>query len=302
MPGDQPEIRDSLLHVADLHFWHVTFNPLRLLNKRVLGNFNVWWRRRHQFEMENALPFIDALDTAGPRTILLTGDFSSTSLDEEFVRARQFVDALRGRGVALYLMPGNHDVYTFESVRKRRFETHFSEYLSEAGLPVRYTLPGGTPLILVPTVCPNLVSSRGRITDAEVAAVKELLAGAPEPVLVAGHYPVLHKTPSYETNSERRLRNADALCDALGQSGKRILYIAGHVHRFSYVTDSRYPNLTHLTTGTFFGLNKREYIDGEFARIDVTGPGFVLHRHTHQNKWYCAEALRQAEIAFRSAT
>ena len=79
---DTESARDKLLHVADLHFWHITMNPLRLLNKRILGNYNVWLKRQHQFVMHRAAPFVDALADAGPKNILFTGDFSSTSLDE----------------------------------------------------------------------------------------------------------------------------------------------------------------------------------------------------------------------------
>ena len=285
MPSAGAPSRDTLLHVADLHFWHVTVDPLRLLNKRALGNFNVWWRRRHQFVMERAFPFIDALDTAGPRTLLLTGDFASTSLDEEFVRAREFVDALRARNFGIHLIPGNHDVYTFGSVRKRRFERYFGEWLPPQGLPARVTLPGGTPIILVPTVCPNLVSSRGRITDAEIARTAELVAAAPAPVIVAGHYPLLDKTATYELNAERRLRNAAALRSALGNAGKPVLYIAGHVHRFSYTADPRHANLTHLCTGTFFGTNEREHIQGEFTELTIGADRFEVVRNTFNGKW-----------------
>jgi 3',5'-cyclic AMP phosphodiesterase CpdA len=284
-PDSQTTPRDTLLHVADLHFWHVTLTPLRFLNKRLLGNFNVWWRRRHQFVMERATPYIDELVAAGPRNVLLTGDFASTSLDEEFVRARAFVEQLRNKEFAIHLMPGNHDVYTFESVRGRRFEQYFSGFYPPDGLPARLTLPGGTPLVLVPTVCPNVVSSRGRITDTEVARVKDLLAVAPEPLIVAGHYPLLDRTAAYEMTPERRLRNAAALRDTLGNCGKRVLYVAGHVHRFSYVADPKYPNLAHLCTGTFFGRNHREGIDGEFVELHVTGSSFSVYRHTHRDAW-----------------
>jgi hypothetical protein len=97
---------------------------------------------------------------------------------------------------------------------------------------------------------------------------------------VAGHYPLLDNTPGYRLTPERRLRNAEGLRAALGACGRRVLYVAGHVHRFSYVRDSKYPNLEHLTTGTFFGRNKREGVHGEFSEIRVTHERFEVIRHT----------------------
>lgn len=295
--NSQSAPRDTLLHVADLHFWKVTCNPLHLLNKRVLGNFNVWWKRRHQFAMERAAEFAEGLVAAGPKTLLFTGDFTSTSLVEEFAMARAFVDVLREKQFDIHAIPGNHDVYTFETVRARRFEKYFADCYPQTGLPARVTLRGGTPLILVPTVCPNFVSSKGRITDAEVARTSELLAQASGPILVAGHYPLLDKTHGYEMTKDRRLRNAAALRDALGKSGKRILYIAGHVHRFSYVRDPDFENLSHLCTGTFFGRNTRENIDGEFSELHVNNVDFNLTRHTHTNKTWSS----RAELEFGSS-
>ncbi|HRI87677.1 MAG TPA: metallophosphoesterase [Candidatus Hydrogenedentes bacterium] len=277
--------RDTLLHVADLHFWHVTWNPLQLLNKRALGNANVFFRRARHFAMDRAASFVDTLDAAGPKTMLFTGDFSSTSLDAEFVRARQFVDAVHARGFDIHLLPGNHDVYTFGSQRTRRFEHHFAPYLHADGCPARVTLPGGTPMILVPTVCANWLSSRGRISDEEIAQVRALVDATEGPIIVAGHYPVLARTVAYELTPQRQLRNATALHDALGESGKEILYIAGHVHRFSYGRDPRHRNLTHLTTGTFFGHNAAEGLSGEFCEVRVNPTGFSVIRHTFDGAW-----------------
>lgn len=272
--------RDTLLHVADLHFWKVTYNPLHLLNKRVLGNFNVWWKRRHQFAMDRAAEFVEGLVAAGPKTLLLTGDFTSTSLVDEFAMARAFVDVLREKQFDIHAIPGNHDVYTFESLRALRFEKYFGDCYPSGGLPARVTLPGGTPLILVPTVCPNYISSQGRITNAEVARTSELLAQSGEVVIVSGHYPLLDDTHAYQLTKERRLRNSHTLRKVLGTSGKHIVYIAGHVHRFSYLRDPDFPNLSHLCAGTFFGRNTRESIEGEFAEIHVGGGDFTVYRHT----------------------
>lgn len=277
--------KDTLLHVADLHFWTVVVNPLRLLNKRFLGNLNVWLRRGRTFPMREAVPFVDALAATSANQVLLTGDFTSTSLDEEFLLARRFVDVLSDSGFTLNLMPGNHDVYTFEARRKRRFEHHFAPYVPREGYPALRRLAGGTPLLLAPTVCPNWVSSKGRITLQETEQVKRLLGGLPPVAIVSGHYPLLDKTHGYELTRERRLRNADALRRVLGDSGLTILYVAGHVHRFSYTRDPDYPNLSHLSTGAFFHINRRERIRGEFARICVFADGFEVHRHTLSESW-----------------
>jgi len=283
---DKEQPRDTVCHVADLHFWKVVTNPLRLLNKRFLGNLNLWLRRRREFNMDRAEPFADALAATGITQVLLTGDFSSTALEEEFAMAAAFVRGLRRRGLEVALMPGNHDVYTFEACRKGHFERHFEEFLPKDGYPTRLVLPGGTPLILVPTAVPNPLSARGRVTRKTLEVVRALLDDCPAgPVLVAAHYPLRHRTAHYASPPQHRLRNAAALRELLGKSDRRILYVAGHVHRFSYVRDAAFPTLEHLTTGAFFRENPRAGEHGEFTEIQVLDTGFKIFRHCREQEW-----------------
>lgn len=276
---------DSLIHIADLHFWQVVLNPFLLLNKRFLGNANVWYRRRHEFACQNAAGYSEEVARVGIQPVLLTGDFTSTATEAEFEMGAGFIRGLEEAGLEPIAIAGNHDVYTFESVRARRFEHYLGAWSAGESLPRRKDLPGGTPLVFVPTVCPNLLSSRGRISASDVEAVEALVRDCPSPLIVAGHYPVLRKTYAYRTTSSRDLRNAEALREVLGASGKRILYVAGHVHRFSATQDTKYPGLSHLTTGTFFGRNEREGVQGEFAEICVDGEEFRVIRHTRNGGW-----------------
>lgn len=277
---------DRLIHITDLHFWEIVTNPLELLNKRFLGNLNVIYRRRHEFHMTQAEPYADHIASLEIGTCLIGGDFTSTATHGEYAKGRDFVDGLARRGLHIQLMAGNHDVYTFESVRKRRFEQYFAPFMAANDLPSRSTLPGGTPLITVPTVCPNFLSSAGRIGDEDAAATRALIDACPDgPILVAGHYPILHKTRHYDSGKSRQLRNADSLRRALGESGRRILYIAGHVHRFSYTQDSRYPNLRHLTTGALFLQRRGQDIRGAFSVIGVDKDGFQVDWHEYSNEW-----------------
>lgn len=280
-----PRYDCSFVHIGDIHFWHVVFNPLRLLNKRMLGNINVISKRRHEFRIENVEAFADEVAATGVSNVVLTGDFASTSLPEEFAVAADFVRGLRRRGMTVHLLPGNHDVYTFESARRRRFEQHFSEFLPPGGYPAITMLSDGIPLILVPTVCPRILSARGVVSEDTVSKVRSLLAGCGATAVVAAHYPVLHETHGYASHLGRRLANAEALRRALGESGKMIIYVAGHVHRFSRETDHTYPNVRYVTAAAFCRQDEVTGIQGEFNEIRVGEGAFTVIRHVKRATW-----------------
>lgn len=279
-------IRDQLIHITDLHFWRLIFNPLQLMSKRFVGNLNVFLRRRHEFIMHRAEEFADVAAATGVETFLLTGDFTSTSTHEEFRIAVDFVHYLEQKGLHVISIPGNHDVYTFEGTRRKRFEQYFAPFLTPESYPSKLTLAGGTPLVLVPTVTPNIISSKGRITNREIREAAEMVAAcAPGPVVVAGHYPMLTKTYAYDSKPSRQLRNAERLRHALGETGREILYLSGHVHRFSYVEDVDYPHLHHMTTAAFFLRRHLEQIHGEFSEVHIDSEGFHIYRHCCDESW-----------------
>jgi 3',5'-cyclic AMP phosphodiesterase CpdA len=284
MPEPAPP-RDRLLHITDLHFWRVVTNPFRLLNKRFLGNLNVLLRRRHEYAMELAPRYVTALVDTGIRNVLLTGDLTSTAMEEEFASARGFLEMLRSHGLNVILLPGNHDLYTFEAHRKKRFEKYCQDFLPRMPYPVRVELPGGTPLLLVQTACPNLFSTRGRVNREAIEAMAALVDGSPAPALVAAHYPLLSETYGYTLHPLRQLRNAALLRARLGRSRRTLLYVCGHTHRFSYVRDPEFPSLEHLTTGAFLRHDAQSGRLGEFAEIHVFDNGFEVYRHVHEGQW-----------------
>jgi hypothetical protein len=286
-----PQPIDTFNHIGDIHFWHVVRNPFRLLNKRFIGNLNVWLHRRHEFLLENADTFADWAAGTGIRDVVMTGDFTSTATHREFGLAVRLVKRLDRHGLTIAMVPGNHDVYTFESARERRFEYHFKEYVPPEGYPARLTLRGGTPLLLVPTARPNVISSKGHIQKREVDAVAKLLEACEGPVVVAAHYPVLTRTYGYDMTSSRRLVNAEALHEVLGAYRFPLLYVCGHVHRFSLVQDARFPHLMHLSTGAFFRDAPETQRQGEFTEVHVTRAGFDVFHHTFSGAWARSAAL-----------
>lgn len=291
-----PHARDRVLFITDLHFWEVVWNPLALLNKRLLGNANVLLRRRHHFPMAHARPFARHALATGARTILCGGDLTSTATEGEFRRAVEFLRFLESEGAELLLVPGNHDVYTFEALRKQRFERHAAPWLPREGYPARRELPGGTEVLLLSTVCPNLLSSRGRISERALEAVRELCAaGGDEPLLVVGHYPLLHRTAGYELTPGRRMRGAEALRRALGAARREVLYLAGHVHWFSYTRDPDYANLCQVTGPALFCHWAPAGREGGFVELACRTDGFDVRHHWKEREWTSEVALPAAE-------
>ena len=291
---------DRFIQITDVHIWRIVYNPFHLLNKRFLGNVNVIYRRRKEFVTANLPAFSQAVADTGVKTVLITGDFTSTATKHEFAASVRFVESLEELGLHVMVIPGNHDVYTFESVGRRRYEHYLGQWEPGDGLPTRTTLPGGTPLILVPTCCPNLISSKGRISDRQAEHVAELIAACGDrPVVVSGHYPVLNETYGYSTKPDRRLRNAEALRQALGTAKGPLLYVAGHVHRFSLTRDAEFANVQHLTTGAFVRRAHETDSDGEFSEIHIGTNAFHVCRHLHRDTWELHEATAAAEPAPR---
>jgi hypothetical protein len=281
---------DSFIHITDLHFWEIAFNPLRLLSKRALGNINVIMKRRHQFVMDRAWAYLEYINALDIKDVVITGDFASTSTRFEFEEGVRFVQALEDAGKSITLIPGNHDVYTFETVRKKKFEKFFSRWLPNDRLPCTRSLPGGTPIVYVPTVCANLLSSKGRISDSEIEATVLSVEALESPIIVAGHYPILNKTGAYAASPGRTLRNGDKLRTALGDTGKEILYICGHMHRFSDEIDPVCPNIRQLTSGALFRTAPETDSDGDFSVVRIDGSKVGVTRHLHKDgEWSTSE-------------
>lgn len=284
---------DDFLFFTDLHFWEIVSNPLRLLGKRFIGNANVLMKRRHHFPMENARPIARHALSLGVKELVIGGDMTSTATPREFAMAREFLDELEREGLRIRAIPGNHDVYTFEAARRRRFEATMEPFVPEGGYPAIERLPGGTPLVLLSTVCPNVLSSAGRISRETVRRVEELIGELKGPVIVVGHYPILDDTPQYHLSSGRRLRGGEHLREALGRAGRDVLYLAGHVHRFSSNPDPDHDRLHHVTGPGLFNRWEPARREGGFLRLSVTGEQLRVHHHFLGSEWGTEEfALR----------
>ena len=216
--------------LGDIHLFRVGVWPWRLLSKRVLGQMNLWMNRRRRFNVDLIDQLVAKVAGENPDVLLCTGDLTTTSLEAEFESVVKRFGPLFAKQPT-YIVPGNHDRYTFGSARGRVLERYLGEYVS-ASWPHHHVLDEGLELIGLDASKPTWFYAGNALPDEQLERLGELLAGMAEGsrAIVMLHYPI--GTPTgYERESKNHgLQNPDDLIGVLRDSGREILYLNGHVH------------------------------------------------------------------------
>ena len=220
-----------LTHLSDLH---LASRPrlAELIGKRGLGFIN-WQRKRkyiHRPEIADAI--VRDLKGLAPDHIAMTGDLVNLSLDDEYRRARAWLDAL-GPPHAVTVVPGNHDVYVRAVVPSPA--AHWGDYMrgddGREGFPfVRRR--GDVALIALSTAIPTgPFMATGRLGErqlAELATALDKTRGSFRIVMI--YHPPLSPAKRYL----RRLTDAAGLRRVLAEHGAELL-VHGHDHRRALV-------------------------------------------------------------------
>lgn len=220
-----------LAHVSDFHYTYLTINPFRLFPKRLFGHFNWIFNRDKEFSSKQVEPLAQLFHDLNVDLVLLGGDFTTTSLHEEFRQAAAFVAKLMQPWIAI---PGNHDHYTYRSYRKKFFYHYFSnrtaEYFSLAsdGIEGHRMAPGWWLVALDTSRPTHLASSEGLLSERLEAKLEELLHRLPknESVLLLNHYPFFQND-----EPKRNLERGEALEKLIRHNPQIRLYLHGHTHR-----------------------------------------------------------------------
>jgi 3',5'-cyclic AMP phosphodiesterase CpdA len=220
-----------IVHLSDVHVWRYAFNPLRLMNKRVLGMAELVTRRARKFRLERLADVVDRVLSLNADHVLITGDLTTTALPDEFRAAREALAGLLVDAGRVTVIPGNHDRYTTGSVRYRAFEEWFGAFAPAGPYPWLRPLDAETAVLgLDPTR--SHISATGRLPADQLGRARGLLSdppARPRRLIVACHYPIA-SPPSYVKElKHKRMKNADELGAWLTQVGRH-LYCCGHVH------------------------------------------------------------------------
>lgn len=279
------------VHCSDIHLLDLAgTRPHRFLNKRLTGGVNLLLHRgrKHDQDLFDRI-VAHARDYAADR-IVVTGDLTNLALDSEFelVRAK-----LRGAGLPVTVIPGNHDAYTRGSVRSRRFEQFMAEFMAGERAAGDYPFVqrhGDVALVGVSTAIASLpLFAVGEVGPAQLARLGAALAalgrdGLARVVLI--HHPVMPGV----AGPRHGLNDREAFARVIAEHGAELI-LHGHEHRR---VDGDLPGprgpvpVNGIGSGTY--LSQKPGKHGAFALYDVA-PGVITRvYHTWDGARFVAEA------------
>jgi len=232
-----------IAHVSDLHVLALRGVPLRTLlrGKRLQGYANLLIRRRREHDVAVARRVLQDVRDRRPDMVVITGDVSNLSLEQELVTAREIIASeLRIDDEAVTIVPGNHDAYTHDVVRDGTFERVYARWQrsddptgpTQHRYPLVRLLPDVAIVGLSSAVPRGPFIASGEVGAAQLDRVRRLLehpAIRRSAVLVLVHHPVVGMLGPVH-RWMRGLRDADQLVTLLRRHGD-VLVAHGHLHR-----------------------------------------------------------------------
>lgn len=222
----------TIAHATDIH-WYEPPRLAEVRGKRILGTANLFIRgRRHDFVEEAQTALMRHLIELSPDVFVLTGDLTAQALPRELDKARTALEPVLTAGASLVL-PGNHDVYTWQGMLRGDFEARFGPWMhrDEAGLA---RLDHGPVTVLGLDASRPSVASAGKVPKDQLRQLGALLGDGTlrDRFIVLGlHYPLMDRDGRPNTNPFDGLLNADAVIEVLARAPLRPhLILHGHVH------------------------------------------------------------------------
>lgn len=222
--------------ISDLHFGSFTINPIQFFSKRWVGNFNHFLNRKKQFFHESLPEIVPFLKKNGISHVFVTGDLSATSRTKEFKRAKEFLNLLQKEGFSVFTIPGNHDQYTKQSYKKRKFYRYFQEKYDKNCIyslkenKVTYTsLEKGLWLVAMDTaVATSWNSSQGLFSEKMAEDLDQILRAIPskDKIILMNHYPFFQ-----QYSFDLLLMGGNLLKKTIQKYPNVFLYLHGHTHQ-----------------------------------------------------------------------
>ena len=227
--------------------------------------------RRRIFSEKQLEDLPDLLKTLKVDFVLLGGDLTSSSMPEEFEKAKSLMQKI---AIPMIAIPGNHDHYTERSYHEKRFYQYFP---AKEGLEA-YPIGPNWWVVALDTSFPGpALSSRGRFTEDLEEKLETLLLKLPEmdKVILLNHYPFFE-----QDDPSKILERGEALEQLIRRHPKIALYLHGHTHRHS-IADLRPSGLPIVLDSGSCG----QKTCGHWNLIDLNETGCTVTAYQWKSKW-----------------
>jgi 3',5'-cyclic AMP phosphodiesterase CpdA len=237
-----------IAHLSDIHVWKYDWRPWQLAGKRAVGIMALLAGRSRRFRLERLDAVVERVLAIRPDHVLITGDLTTTALVAEFQDVRRRLGPLLEDPDRATVLPGNHDRYTPQAVRERRFEAVFGAFAPATTYPWLRWLDSRTAILGLDPSRAHLTAI-GRLPKEQLAKARDLLArDRPHRLIVACHYPLAAPLEHQSDLRCKRLVNAAEVAGWLNEVGPH-LYCCGHVHAAWSFTPPGVPGQLCLNAG-----------------------------------------------------
>jgi len=188
--------------------------------RRIVHLSDVHFGRVDEHTVERAIESINGLE---PNVVVVSGDLTQRARKQEFIAAKQFLDALPKPQI---VVPGNHDVPLYNVIdRFARPLDKFRTYITDDLTP---TYVDDEMAVVGVNTARSLVIKGGRINAEQIEAIRQTMCHVPDEALkiVATHHPFDLPEGHHERDIVGRARLA---VPKLAECGADV-FLAGHLH------------------------------------------------------------------------
>ncbi|EKQ84269.1 metallophosphoesterase family protein [Leptospira kirschneri] len=222
----------KILHLSDLHF-PTSLPFFQLKGKMFVGYLNYNLRRKNKYPRkvwDSILTFVQEIN---PDAIVVSGDLTNVSHEEEFKIAKKILNELPLKKV--FYIPGNHDRYVKQSSGENAlYEKYFSELSGESisynKSYIRIKKIQNLHFVGWDSSIPlSVLNAHGRIHPEVVLQTKKFLSEKKiTNYILVCHHPIWNPIDKQET-VHHKLLNREEVASLLKERPP-ILYLHGHVH------------------------------------------------------------------------
>lgn len=217
-------------------------------------------------------PLSDAINAAQPDLVVVSGDLTQRARSREFAAAREFLDGLGARWLAV---PGNHDIPLYQPWD--RFLKPFRKYRENIALDLEPCHEGEDYLVAGLNTVDRFAGQRGRARAGAIRRVCSLFDGGPDDrfnILMA-HHPFEQDHASHKTPMKR----AEPMLERLKACGTHVV-LSGHLHMWHtgpFLTRPGHVGPIQVHAGTSLSSRLRGEVN-DFALLDMNGDRLTVTR------------------------